>query len=250
MRDHEGIGALRRVRTSGRRLVSVAPGLFPSAIELRLAQRSLDSHLGAIASSALVGALGPIVVLGALQSLGMVSLSVFVPLGLALIGFVAGPLIVHAALVERARDVHTDLRFQLSAYLDVVTMLLAGNSGHEGALEQAAQAGDGRLFIELRRRMREVGRDGQESRRGAENGRRRSRTRRAPTGCRYHRAVLGRRRPGRAARSPRSARPCARHSLPNRSRRPASGQAVSRRRSSGWRSSSWHSSSTPRSSFS
>ena len=38
----------------------------------------------------------------------------------------------------------------------MMTMLLAGNSGHEGALEQAAAAGDGLLFRELRRRMREV----------------------------------------------------------------------------------------------
>ena len=36
-------------------------------------------------------------------------------------------------------------------------MLLAGNTGYEGALEQAARAGDGRLFVELRRRMRESG---------------------------------------------------------------------------------------------
>ena len=36
-------------------------------------------------------------------------------------------------------------------------MLLAGNTGYEGALEQAAHAGDGRLFAELRRRMRESG---------------------------------------------------------------------------------------------
>ena len=36
---------------------------------------------------------------------------------------------------------------------DVVTMLLAGNVGNEGALRQAARAGDGRLFVELRRRM-------------------------------------------------------------------------------------------------
>jgi tight adherence protein C len=158
--DREAIGALRRVRTSGRRLASVAPGLFPSAVELRLVQRSLDSHVGAIAFTALVGGLGPVVVLGALQSLGVASLGIFVPVGLALVGVVAGPLIVHAAVVERARDVQTDLRFQLSAYLDVVTMLLAGNSGHEGALEQAALAGDGRLFIELRRRMREVGTTG------------------------------------------------------------------------------------------
>jgi Flp pilus assembly protein TadB len=151
---------MRPVRAGGRRLASFAPGLFPSAVELRLVQRSLDSHLATLACSALAGALGPVVVVGALQALGVVSLGVFVPLGLALVGLVAGPLAVHATVAERARDVRTDLRFQLSAYLDVVTMLLAGNSGHEGALEQAAQAGDGRLFVELRRRMREVGATG------------------------------------------------------------------------------------------
>ena len=35
-------------------------------------------------------------------------------------------------------------------------MLLAGNTGYEGALEQASRAGDGRLFAEVRRRMREA----------------------------------------------------------------------------------------------
>ncbi len=159
-RDHEPNGLMRPVHTSGRRLVSIAPALFPSAVQLRLVQRSLDSHVGALAGSAVAGSLGPVVVLGALQTLGVVSLGVFVPLGLALAGLVAGPLVVHSTVVERARTVRTDLRFQLSAYLDVVTMLLAGNSGHEGALEQAAQAGDGRLFVELRRLMREVGTTG------------------------------------------------------------------------------------------
>ena len=158
--DHGSIAVMRPVRTSARRLASVAPGLFPTAVELRLVQRSLDSHIGALALSAVVGALGPAVVLGVLQTAGVVSLGVFVPVVLALVGLVAGPLIIDSAVAERARDVQTDLRFQLSAYLDVVTMLLAGNSGHEGALEQAARAGDGRLFVELRRRMREVGATG------------------------------------------------------------------------------------------
>jgi Flp pilus assembly protein TadB len=58
-------------------------------------------------------------------------------------------------------DVTLDLRHQLGAYLDMVTMLLAGNTGYEGALEQAARAGDGLLFRELRRAMREVGATGQ-----------------------------------------------------------------------------------------
>ena len=52
-----------------------------------------------------------------------------------------------------AAEHRNDLRYQLSSYLDVVTMLLAGNVGNEGALRQAAQAGDGRLFVELRRRI-------------------------------------------------------------------------------------------------
>ena len=132
---------LRPVRAGGRQLASVAPGLFPTAVELRLVQRSLDSHISALAVSAVVGALGPVLVLGALQAAGIVSLGVFVPVAIALVGLVAGPLVVDSAVTERARDVQTDLRFQLSAYLDVVTMLLAGNSGHEGALEQAARRG-------------------------------------------------------------------------------------------------------------
>ena len=52
-----------------------------------------------------------------------------------------------------AAEQRNDLRYQLSSYLDVVTMLLAGNVGNEGALRQAAQAGDGRLFVELRQRI-------------------------------------------------------------------------------------------------
>jgi Flp pilus assembly protein TadB len=151
---------MQPLRMGGRQLASTAPRLFPSAVELRLVDRSLDAHVGVLAGSALVGALGPVVALGVLQVFGVVSLGVFVPVGLALAGLLAGPLVVHAQVVERAREVETDLRFQLSAYLDVVTMLLAGNSGHEGALEQAARAGDGRLFVELRRRMREVGATG------------------------------------------------------------------------------------------
>ncbi|HEX6656932.1 MAG TPA: type II secretion system F family protein [Ilumatobacter sp.] len=159
-RERQPFAIVQRFRAGGRRLASIAPRLFPSPIELRRVERSLDAHLGVLACSALVGALGPVAVLGALQAFGVVSLGVFIPLGLGLAGLVAGPLVVHAAVVDRAREVETDLRFQLSAYLDVVTMLLAGNSGHEGALEQAARAGDGRLFVELRRRMREVGATG------------------------------------------------------------------------------------------
>jgi tight adherence protein C len=141
-------------------LVRVAerhPSLLPTSAQLRLVGRSIDQHVVYLVVAALVGFLLPPLAIGLMQSVGVISLSIYIPL-LAAIGFaVLGPLLVHTATVERAVEVRTDLRYQVSAYLDVVTMLLAGNTGYEGALEQAAHAGDGRLFAELRRRMRESG---------------------------------------------------------------------------------------------
>jgi Flp pilus assembly protein TadB len=104
--------------------------------------------------------LGGLIVPGALittlQLAGLIGLQWFVPFALSLVCGGLGALVVHTTTVERAAAVRTDLRYQLSAYLDVVTMLLAGNTGYEGALEQASRAGDGRLFGEVRRRMREA----------------------------------------------------------------------------------------------
>lgn len=133
------------------------PRLMPSDAELTLVGRSPERHAMWVALSALVGFVLPSLVLALLQTAGFVGLGWFVPLGVAIGGALVGPLMLHASTVEHAARVRSDLRYQLSAYLDVVTMLLAGNTGYEGALEQAAHAGDGRLFTELRRRMRESG---------------------------------------------------------------------------------------------
>ena len=151
------VGRLGRVvlRVSG----PDAPFL-PSPVVLRLSGRSREVHAASLALAVVGGFLGPFVVLGLLQLRGVVPLWVQLPVAVGLLGAVLAPLVVHSQVVERAQEVRIDLRYQLSAYLDVVTMLLAGNSGHEGALEQAARAGDGRLFRELRRRMREVGASG------------------------------------------------------------------------------------------
>jgi Flp pilus assembly protein TadB len=135
------------------------PVLPPPAV-LRLAGRSGEVHAAYLALAVVGGLLGPVAALGLLQLRGVVPLGIQLPVAVGLLGAVLAPLVVHSQVVERAREVRIDLRHQLSAYLDVVTMLLAGNSGHEGALEQAAHAGDGRLFGELRRRMREVGASG------------------------------------------------------------------------------------------
>lgn len=132
------------------------PKLVPDDAQLRVIGRSIEQHAVYLVVAAIAGALVPFALFGAMQSAGLLPLGWFIPVVAALGGIAIGPLVVHSATVERAGEIRDDLRYQASAYLDVVTMLLAGNAGYEGALEQAANAGDGRLFAELRRRMREA----------------------------------------------------------------------------------------------
>lgn len=128
--------------------------LHPDVVaDLRLVCRSQEVHAAYLTAAAIAGLFGPSVSLVIAQTMGVISTGVIVPLAVALIGAVVGPLVVHSAMRADAAEQRHDLRYQLSSYLDVVTMLLAGNVGNEGALRQAAQAGDGRLFVELRRRI-------------------------------------------------------------------------------------------------
>lgn len=137
---------------------AVARSWAPS---LRLIGRSVEAHVGALVAAALIGFVAPTAGFLTLRSLGAISVGAGVPLLVSLATAFAAPAIVHADAMGRADDARIDVRYQLSAYLDMVIMLLAGNTGHEGALGQAARAGDGLLFHELRRRMREVGATGQ-----------------------------------------------------------------------------------------
>lgn len=127
---------------------------------LRLIGRQLSTHIGLLVSASLAGLIGPALILTLLHVAGVISVGVWVPAGISLLTAVAAPAAIHSDAISRSNDTRIDLRHQLSAYLDMLTMLLAGNTGYEGALEQAARAGDGMLFRELRRRMREVGTTG------------------------------------------------------------------------------------------
>jgi hypothetical protein len=128
---------------------------------LRLLNRTPPAHRGLLIIGGLVGFFLPAFFLVLLQILGVVDLGFFIPAALSLLSAFAVVFAMHSDTMSRSAEVKIDLRFQLGAYLDMVTMLLAGNSGYEGALEKAARAGDGMLFRELRRRMREVGTAGQ-----------------------------------------------------------------------------------------
>jgi hypothetical protein len=128
---------------------------------LRLVGRSVERHVGYLTLAALGGLVLPALVLGALHAMGVLALGVWIPAVLSIACAVLAPLLVHSTTMATSNEVALDLRHQLGAYLDMVTMLLAGNTGYEGALDQAARAGDGMLFRELRRGMREAGTTGQ-----------------------------------------------------------------------------------------
>jgi Flp pilus assembly protein TadB len=137
----------------GRPLARRMPLPSDALADLRLVGRPLEVHAAYLVAAAVAGLFGPSSLLAIGQAAGALSIGMLAPLALAVIGAIAGPLIVHASMRATAVEQRNDLRYQLSSYLDVVTMLLAGNVGNEGALRQAAQAGDGRLFVELRKRI-------------------------------------------------------------------------------------------------
>ena len=79
------------------------------------------------------------------------SCRVLVPIWFGVLGAVGGFLTPRVVLRAEASTARTNFRHALSAYLDVLVLLLAAGEGPEGAMETAARAGNGMAFIELRR---------------------------------------------------------------------------------------------------
>lgn len=123
---------------------------------LDLVGRTPETHAGYLTLAALAGLLLPLTLAAAVTWASATAATWMVSLGAAIACSAVGVLLVTVDLEQRAAAGSRDLRHQLSAYLDVLTMLLASNQGNEGALRLAADAGDGRLFVELRRRMLEA----------------------------------------------------------------------------------------------
>ena len=126
-----------------------------TAQTLGLIGRPSDVHAAYLTAGATAGLLLPVTVGTMAQLAGLNPFGWTVSLAAAIAGGALGTAVVHLDAVQRADRVRTDLRHQLSAYLNVLTMLLAANNGNEGALKLAAEAGDGMLFVELRRRITE-----------------------------------------------------------------------------------------------
>ena len=139
-------------RSRGRAIAvvrGVGVDLDRQATDLRVTGRTPERHAVEKLASAGVGVATP-AVMAVVASAGGVS----VPLGLmtvAAVGLgVAGFVVPDLLLRDAARGRRAAFSTSLSAYLDLVNVLLAGSTGTETALVAAAEAGDGWAFAELR----------------------------------------------------------------------------------------------------
>jgi tight adherence protein C len=128
---------------------------FPTtgvAKDLAITGRSADTHLAEKAALALTGALLPALLelVLTLANRGFPWLVTAVAAAaLALGGFLLPDLLVRAEAARR----RTTFRHALSAYLDLIDILLAGGAGVDGALFDAASTGHGWSFQQIRRAL-------------------------------------------------------------------------------------------------
>jgi len=128
-----------------------------TALGVRTPQREQQLALAGITPEAwardkLIGATGglavPLLVWAALTGIGI---QVPAAVGLlALAGGIAGFFLPDLKLKEQVVQRRKAFRYALSAYLDLVNVILAGGGGIETALVAAADAGDGWAFARLR----------------------------------------------------------------------------------------------------
>jgi tight adherence protein C len=122
-------------------------GLDPSrrATDLRVARRSVEQHVLAKLSMALVcGMIGAVLAL--VLGFGGAGLLVALPLLGAGLGF----LVPELTLSSEARESRRAFRHAYGAYLDLVNVMLAAGAGPESALHIAADSGAGWAFVEIR----------------------------------------------------------------------------------------------------
>ena len=123
------------------------------ADQLRVLDKPMDRHayekmLGAAAGFGIPTLTGLALVAG-----GTAVPIAFVAAAAAIFGL-AGFFYPDLPLAERVEQRRRGFRHAFSAYLDLVTILLAGGAGIESALEGAAESGDGWAFAEIRRALR------------------------------------------------------------------------------------------------
>lgn len=118
--------------------------------DLEVVRRPLEVHAGATAGCAIGGALlGPM--MWGLLAITGAPVPIVVPLVLMPLGALVGLILPRVLLQSEAATARTDFRHALGAYLDILVLMLAAGEGAESAMGEAAKAGNGPAFMELRR---------------------------------------------------------------------------------------------------
>lgn len=130
------------------------PGTDPESVDRDLAVIGKTVERHAIDKLTLLGlGAGLPLLVGVVTGLADVSLPIGV-LALAVLFMGAGGwFFADADLHSDAATRRRDFRHALSVYLDLVNVMLAGGSGVEGALDDAASVGDGWAFVQLRQAL-------------------------------------------------------------------------------------------------
>lgn len=121
---------------------------------LRILGRSPEEHAFRKLFGAIVGFSAPLVVAG-MVGLAGVSVSPGWMTALAATGAMVGFFVPDMGLADQIEAQRQAFSHALSAYLDLVTIILAGGGGLETALHSAADAGDGWAFEEIRHTLRQ-----------------------------------------------------------------------------------------------
>lgn len=147
-----GQSMLAQVGTSLMRILGLSekPTLLD---QLRVLDKTMERHayekmLAGTAGFALPVLMGMVLLAGGVAASPLVLL--LVGIAAATVGFFYPDLPLAEKVDERRRA----FRHAFSAYLDLVTILLAGGAGIESALEGAAESGDGWAFAEIRGALR------------------------------------------------------------------------------------------------
>jgi Flp pilus assembly protein TadB len=146
-RDRLGSVAVRFLEATG--LVD----LGDLQVRLRTLGKPLETHAYEKLLAGLAGFILPILLAGLMSAAGVSITPAVVAVaavGMGLAGFIYPDL----GLSERIERRRLDFRHSLSAYLDLVTVILAGGGGLETALQTAADLGDGWAFEEIRGALR------------------------------------------------------------------------------------------------
>lgn len=127
-------------------------GLGHLGSDLAVIGRSVEDHMAmrVAGAAAGVGAVAGIGLLGSLVGVFASPLAIgWLALGGALIGFVLPDTLARRQALQR----RAAFRQALAFFLDLVIVVLAGGAGVTSALAQAAEAGDGWAFVQIRRAL-------------------------------------------------------------------------------------------------